>query len=68
MAPTQPQCTNAFRNLVLSSNASYDYYEDPYHVWWEKVFNWTGTISGPIADTFGNCSIALFTAGNFVIQ
>jgi hypothetical protein len=49
-------CTQKIKTTAQHTNYSIHMQYDPNHVWFEKTFNWTDTISNSYAGTFKECA------------
>ena len=57
-------CSSIVRNIYRNVSDATVYIASPYNIWYEKIFKTTETISRPISQIFGNCSLTVYSLSN----
>lgn len=63
--PNAYVCTKTFTESVRQFNYTTNFQNDPNHIWYEKSFNWTQYISGPLSDGYSNCTVSAYKLYSF---
>jgi hypothetical protein len=53
---------------LMVTNNTLIYMQNPYTMWWEQTFRWTGIVSNQMANAWFNCLTAAYQGQQYVIM